>query len=353
MMRGSSTSTAGDGKRVLVTGATGFLGEHAAVHFSSLGMDVVATGRDAKRLKRLEERGVRTMQADLSIGGSVRELVRYARAECVVHCAAKSAPFGPRREFVAANTRATEHLVSASLEAGTDGFVHISTPSLYCDGRALVRVAEHAPLPGRAINAYAETKRAAERRLRDLCAEASMRFIILRPRAIFGPGDTALFPRLVRALEDGKLPVIGGGDNVVDLTYVDNVVLAIERAMGALEDGDSPAHGSVYNITNGEPVPLWDLIQALAERLGLEPPRRRVSRRSARAAAAILETVHRVLRRSGEPLLTRYSVDSLSLDATLDITAARRDLGYEPLISMSEGVERFIAHELRCREVTP
>ena len=177
----------------------------------------------------------------------------------------------------------------------------------------------------------------------ELRARRPLPFVVLRPRAIFGPGDTALFPRLVRALEAGRLPVIGDGHARIDLTYVDNVCVAVEAALAQLRSARGPALGGTYNVTNGEPVRLWDLVRDLAARLDLAPPARRIPHRVARPLGAALEWTHALLRRPGEPVLTRYSVDSLGLDATLDISAARRDLGYAPEVTVAEGVERFLA----------
>lgn len=334
-----------DGARVLVTGATGFLGGHVVRRLLERGAEVVGQGRDAARLEGLRaahgER-FRADRADLSVGAEAERLVLEARPELTVHCAALSAPFGPKEAFRRANVLGTEHLVAALSGAGASGLVHVSTPSLYCAGAPLRDVREDAPLPRRAINRYAWSKGLAEQRVRS----SGLAHVILRPRAIFGPGDTALFPRLVKAMADGRLPVIGDGENVVDLTYVDDVCAAIEAALGQLRDGRGPAIGGTYNVTGGAPVPLWEVIRRVARTLGLREPGtgrpKRLPRSIARPAAGLLEGVHRLLRRSGEPRLTRYSVDALSLDATLDISAARRDLGYAPAVSVDEGIERFL-----------
>lgn len=326
------------GSRILVTGATGFLGGAVARAFERDGAEVLGTGRNEAALERLQVSGIQVEPVSFEDRQRTADCLNAFQPDEVVHCAAKSAPYGPRPEFVSANVEGTQNLLEASRQAGVRRFVHVSSPSIYCAGAPLHNVDEQAPLPPRSINAYAETKRLAESLVRRAHG-AGLPCVILRPRAIYGPGDNALFPRLLRALKDGKLPIIGDGTNRIDLTYIDDAVASTRLALSAAPR----CLGRAYNITSGESVRLWDLIATLADRLGLEPPRRRISRRSARRAATALEAIHRVFRRAGEPRLTRHTVDSLSLDATLDISAARRELGYEPAVSVSEGVERFLA----------
>lgn len=327
-----------DGPRILVTGATGFLGGAVARALRAQGADVLGQGRSAATAAALEKAGVAMHRMELEDRAAVQACFDAFRPDRVIHCAAKSAPFGRRADFVRANVDGTRHLLEASCAAGIQRFVHISSPSIYCAGDPLVHVPEDTPLPRRAINAYAETKRAAE----SLVEEAHGRglpCVILRPRALYGPGDNALFPRLLLALKDRKLPIIGDGENRIDMTYIDDAVASVQLALVA----EDRCLGRAYNITSGESVHLWDLISTLADRLQLERPARRISRRTAHLAAAVLESLHRVLRLRGEPRLTRHAVDSLSLDATLDITAARRELGYEPRVSVEEGVRRSLA----------
>lgn len=339
---------------VLVTGATGFLGGTVARRLARHGEAVLATGRRPDALAALARDGLAARAARLEDPGDVAALFEAAARVAaegrapggpshgsavrrVVHCAALSAPWGPRAAFEAANVTATRNLVRAALAADVERFVHVSTPALYFDGSDRRDVREDAPLPP-PVNHYTRTKLAAEHVV-DSGVAAGLRAVTLRPRALFGPGDTTIFPRLLRALERGRLPIIGDGANRVDLTYVENAALAVERALRA-SDG---AVGRKYNVTNGEPIALWPLLERLARELGLRPPTRRIGRRAARAAARALELAHAAFALKREPVLTRYTVGLLSADTTLDITAARRDLGYEPEVSLEEGVARFLA----------
>jgi nucleoside-diphosphate-sugar epimerase len=189
------------------------------------------------------------------------------------------------------------------------------------------------------ITHYAASKLAAEAIVSD-AHRSGLPSIMLRPRAIFGPGEPTIFPRLIRALARGRLPRLGDGKNRVDLTHIDNAVQAVELAIAAPER----ALGQAYNISNGEPVLFWDVIARVCDALALPPPKRAVSQRTALWIARSLELGHRLLGLDREPLLTRFGAEMLTRTMTLDITRARRELGYTPRVSMEQGLASFLAH---------
>jgi len=320
---------------------------------------VLATGRDRTRGALLTEAGIAFRPAELSDRRAIDDLC--AGAATVVHCAALSSPWGPKQAFVRSNIEATDALIAACQRSRVARLVHISTPSLYMGARdfSLARpsarfdregVREDDPL-GHPVNHYASTKLECERRVRAALARG-LPSIILRPRAIFGPGDTTIFPRVLRALETGRLPVIGNGQNRVDLTYIDNAVQAIVCAL----DAPSVAWGQTYNITNGEPVLLWEVLRWLCAELKLPAPRGSLPVGLGMLLGGALELFHHVARPHVEPKLTRYSVQVLGCTMTLDIRRAREQLGYAPAVSMQEGLARFVAwwveqnREQVCRE---
>jgi nucleoside-diphosphate-sugar epimerase len=162
--------------------------------------------------------------------------------------------------------------------------------------------------------------------------------ITIRPRAIFGPGDRTILPRLLERLQKGGLRVIGDGKNIADFSFVENVVDAILLCV------DAPVHalGKKYNITNGEQIVLWDLLNKTAEAFGYAALQKHIPYRAADALARIFETVCALLPNQPEPPLTRYTVGILAVSFTLDISAARQELGYRPRISIEEGIEKYI-----------
>jgi nucleoside-diphosphate-sugar epimerase len=318
----------------LVTGATGFLGGATSRTLRAQGHEVIATGRDRERGARLSAQQLRFEPADLCDAAATQRLCQGVDA--VVHCAALSSPWGAREAFQRANVEATHTLLAASQAAGVRRFVQVSTPSIYMGGGDRELVREDDPLPP-PVNHYAATKLAAEALVQRAHAQG-LSSVILRPRAIFGPGDTSIFPRVLRALETRRLPIIGTGQNRVDLTYVDNVVAAIGRALVVGEQ----ATGRAFNISNGEPVLLWEVLERLCGELSLPRPRARVPRRLATLMAGALEGYHRALKPDQEPTLTRFSVQVMSCTMTLDIGRARALLGYAPEVTVDTGLTRFV-----------
>lgn len=327
-------------RRVLVTGATGGLGRNAVEILRSRGIQVRATGRRADVLQAMAAQGVETVRCDLAHWQSGNNAVTQALlrdVDTVWHCAALSSPWGRARDFELANVQSTRHLLDAAGRAGVSHFVHVSTPALYFDYVPRHDVREDY-VPRRYVNHYARTKALAEQEVQAaVAAFPTMHCTILRPRAIFGPYDQVLIPRIAQLLvaRRGRLPLPDGGRARMDITYVDNVVQAMMLASGA-----GPWHsGDVFNITNHEPVVLVEVlehlfVQLLDQRFEVQP----VPAGLMRALAHLMQGVSLLTRR--EPRLTPYSVGALHVDMTLDNTRAREILGYVPLISVEEGIRR-------------
>lgn len=324
--------------RALITGATGSLGRAIALRLTEMGWQVTGVGRNAEAGGRLETSDIAFRRID--IGRQPEEIaVACAGQDFVIHCAALSSPWGRYRDFEEANVVGTAHVVEGCLRHGARRLVHVSTPSVYFDYSDRLRVSESASLPRRPVNAYAATKLAAERIVRDAAGQG-LNAVILRPRAIFGPEDGSLFPRLMRVNERRGIPLIGGGAALLDLTYADNVVDALVDACLAPDT----AAGRTFNISNGEPVKVIDLLRRLFELLGVPLRTRKVPLTMALAAGSLMEGAYRLAPFLGdEPPFTRYTVGLLAYSQTLDISEARRTLGYEPRVSIDEGLQRFAA----------
>lgn len=324
-------------EKVLITGATGFLGRHTAQRLIGEGAQVTGLGRSLSQGRLLTEMGARFVSCDLAHANNLGEIFRDH--DLVIHCAALASPWGRYKEFYAANVTATENVLKAAREAGIKRLVHVSTPSIYIDHSNRLDVHESEPLPRRAINYYADTKRLAEERV-DLATREGLPVVCIRPQGIIGPGDSAIFPRIMRMARRKILPIIGDGDNWIDLTYVDNVVEALLLAMRA----PAQANGRKYNITNGEPVQLYVLLKAVFAELGFSYREKRIPFRRAYRLAGAMEMACRYLLQGREPLLTRYTVCALGLSRTLNIDAARRDLNYKPIVDMPEAIRRLTAY---------
>lgn len=325
---------------MLVTGGTGFLGRHLVWRLLGSGHQVVFTGRNAEAaatvMRHSPSVGTTAKFVPIEYGqaGAERALHEAACAvDAVVHCAALSSPWGSRHAFEQANVEATREVLAVCKSRSIEHLVHISTPGLYFDFRDRVDIREDEPLPAPA-NFYAATKAAAEVLVRQAAHLGSA--VILRPRAIFGPHDNTLLPRLLRVARRGSLPLMRGGRARLDLTYVDNVVDAIELA---LEQPGAHPLGATFNISNGEPIQVGELFQMLASAFGLQVRLRRVPYPMMDVAARALEGLAR-LRPGWEPPLTCYSTGLLAFSQTLDLTSARQHLGYAPRVPLREGLVR-------------
>lgn len=319
--------------RVLVTGASGFIGSHVARALSMAGHDVLATGRDATRLATFVRTPIAVDTADLATD-SLEKLV--IGRDAVVHCAALSSPWGTREAFRQANVLATERLLQAAHHAGIARFVHLSSPSIYFRLADQFDIPETFVPPQRWINPYAETKWQSEQCVAD-ARYAAMSRIILRPRAVFGEGDRAIFPRIVNLARRGWFPQIGSGEALIDTTYVGNVADAVLAALSAPNHADP----QVFNITNGEPLPVNALLRRLFAALGMRVRLVRLPRRMALVLGTLAEGAARIRPGQPEPRLSRYGVGVLGYAQTLDISHARRVLGYRPRVSVDEGIRRF------------
>lgn len=317
--------------RALVTGATGFLGGTLARRLRDMGWDVIGVGRNTAAGESLAGQGIRFLRLDLA-GAETLKTACTGR-EYVFHCAARSSPWGRRADFHRDNVQATANVVAACEKHGVRRLVHVSTPSIYFEERDRLGLTEDSAPARRPINDYARTKRLAE----DIVSAARCETVILRPRAVFGPGDTSLFPRLLRAAGRGGFPLIGPGDPLVEVTWVGNVVDALMAA--ALSPA---AAGRGFNITNGDPWPRGKLLSHLFHAAGLPWKPRRIPLRKARWAAMALETGSRLFTGGRwEPPLTRYSAGVLAFAQTFDLTAARTVLDYKPRVPVEEGLRRF------------
>lgn len=317
---------------ILVTGGTGFLGKHLAVALLQRGHSVRLMGRNFTPAKSLLEQGAMPVEVDLRDRDAV--VAACAGVEAVFHVGALSAPWGKRADFYAINVGGTEAVLAGCLAHGVRRLLYVSSPSVVFDGRDQHSAREDVPYPRRFTSTYSLTKKLGEDRVNAAHA-AGLETVILRPKAIFGPGDQALLPRLIAAARQQRLPQIGDGRNLVDLTYVENVVHALILA------SDAPAAvGKTYTITNNEHVPLWEVIRLVLQRLRLSTSLRQISLSVALAAASLMEM--RAALTGKEPLLTRYSATILARTQTYDISAAQRDLAYVPPVSIDEAVERTL-----------
>jgi len=316
--------------RILITGATGFLGGAAARELRAAGHAVLATGRNAVAGERLRREGFDFQSCELGRDpDGVRRLA--AGASAVVHCAALTSHWGPERSFREANIAATRHVIDAARESGAR-LVHVSTPSVLFGFGDSPDLREDAPWPQPPANHYIATKRIAETLVREA---ADVPFLILRPKALIGPGDRSILPRVLRVAQKGRFPCFSGRDPRLDLTWIGDAARAVRLAVEAPET----TFGKTYHISGGQALRLSEAFPLLFDACGLRVRFRPVPLRAALVLAGGLEAVSRLVTgERWEPPLTRYTVGLFAYEQTLDLSAARRDLGYLPQKDIREAL---------------
>lgn len=316
--------------RVIVSGATGFLGGALCRRLRNAGVEVVALGRNREKGSLLKEMGVGFVAMDLGEPPNAALGDSIGGADAFVHAAALSSAWGETAAFMRANVAGTRNAMALARAAGVGRFIFISSPSVIFRLADQTLVREDAPLP-KPVNAYAASKQLAEA---EVLAAPDLAPIVLRPRAIYGPGDKALLPRLIRAAGRGPLPLLRGGSARTNLTYLEDAARAIETALRA----PSAVRGRIYNIAGGE-VPLRLVVEQAAARAGINVRWRSVPWPLALAAARLTETVARLAPGRREPVITVYGLGLLAFTQTLDISAARTDLGFTPKVGFDEGLD--------------
>ncbi|HEX9038469.1 MAG TPA: NAD-dependent epimerase/dehydratase family protein [Ktedonobacterales bacterium] len=318
---------------ILVTGAGGLLGGHvvdALVAHGDLVRAMLMPGEDPSRLRA---QGVNVCYGDLRDISSLTEATRGATL--VFNCAAKTGPWGPQDVYEAINVRGVEALARAAMAAGASRVVHVS--SIVVHGNEPRGVVDETTPYHHEPNPYTHTKIAGERALWRLIEAEGAPVTIVRPGLIYGPRDANSFGRFAALIARGKMPVMGSGDNAVPLIYVSDV------AQGMLLAGAAPgAQGRAYLLVNDEPVTQNGYLSAIADALGVAPPRTRIPYRLALAAATAAELVSRAARLERAPL-TRFGVQAMGAEGRFSGERARRELGFQPQVSLQDGVRRSVA----------
>jgi len=316
--------------RIFVTGASGFVGGAATKALGLAGHVVRAMSRSAASDPVIAEGGATPVRCDLENVAAAH----IGDAEAVVHCAAFVEQWGPRDAWQRFNVEGTARMLEAAREAGVKRFIHISTESVLWRGQHLRGVDETYPLAPNSPYPYAATKARAEVLVRKANGE-TFQTIILRPRFIWGPGDTTLLPTIERVAQSGQWMWVNGGKAQTSTTHIDNLVHAIELA---LTRGDG---GEAYFILDDGVRSMREIISGIAAARGITLPDRNIPSGVADALGATCEFLWRTFDLKGEPPLTRFSAMILSRDSVLRDAKARGEMGYAPVISVEEGLRQL------------
>jgi len=322
--------------QVLVTGGGGFLGRFLVEQLQNRGDDVSIFSRGA--YPELAAGGVTVLQGNLTDADALRRAV--TGMEAVFHVAAVPGIWGPWQRYYETNTLGTRHLLDACRRQGVSRLIYTSSPSVVYDGQAHLNASESLPYPRSYLCHYPHSKAIAEQEV--LAANDDRKFatLALRPHLIWGPRDQHLIPRLVQRALSGRLVQIGDGTNLISMSYVENAAAAHIQAHDALMN-NAPCAGKAYFINEPEPVRLWDWINEILALGDLPPVRRKISAGLARTVGRGFELIYRLLGKEAEPPMTRFLASQLSQSHTYSVANAQRDFGYQPQVTVTEGMHRL------------
>jgi nucleoside-diphosphate-sugar epimerase len=307
-----------------VTGGSGFVGGALIERLRGEGWDVRALARSERAAERVRELGAEPVMGDL-------DDLHVEDCEVAFHAAAKVEDFGDPADFERVNVQGTRNVVAACRAGGVRRLVHVGTEAALMAGQPLVNVDESAPLRPDSPVLYSSSKARAE----EIVRGADFETVVVRPRFVWGRGDTTLLPQMVEMVRTGRFRWVGGGRQLTATTHIDNTVeglwLAATRA---------PA-GGVYFVTDGEPTVFRDFITQWVGTQGVTIPDKSVPPGVAKAAAVSAERIWRLLKRPGSPPLTRFAVWVSSQECTIDISRAERELGYAPVTTREDGLREL------------
>ena len=317
-----------------VTGGSGFIGGALVRRLVADGWTVHALARSDASADAVRERGAEPVRGDLDDIASMA--AGAAGCEVAFHAAAHLGDWGAREDFERGNVQGTRNALAAARQAGVRRFVHVGTEAALLAGDPLVEVDERAPLRFDSPALYSSTKARAEEAVIEANRDG-LETVVVRPRFVWGPGDTTVLPSLVEAVKSGQFRWIGGGRHKTSTTHVDNV------AEGLWLGATKGAGGAAYFVTDGEPVVFRDFVTKLLATQGIEAPDGELPPPVARGLAAAGEAAWRALPLPGSPPLTRMALWVSSLECTIDISRARAELGYEPVVSIDDGLAALAA----------
>ena len=330
---------------MFVTGGGGFLGRAIVRQLCAQGHEVVTFSRG--NYPALDQLGVTHFQGDLSEYSVLKQAMMGC--EAVFHVAAKTGIWGKYEDFYLANVTGTENVLQACRELGIRNLVFTSSPSVVYDGKDSEGHNESLPYPQKYNAYYPQTKAIAEK-LVMAANDASLKTVSLRPHLIWGPEDRHFIPRLFEKSKTGKLRILGNSPNRVDCIYVDNAAKAHLQAFAQLLLDPAPVEGKTYFISQGAPIPIAELINQLLATGDFPPVTKHLPPGIARFAGRFLEMAYRIFGISAEPAITLFLAQQLSTAHWYDISAARRDFGYEVEVSLEQGMKRLRAWVSRASD---
>jgi 2-alkyl-3-oxoalkanoate reductase len=325
--------------KIVITGATGSLGRSLCEFLIGQNIEVLALGRNVFAGADLEKQGACFIQVGITETSRLKTI--FADADIVVHAAGFASPWGPWEQFYEANVQGTESVIEALRGTAVKKLIYLSTPSLYFSAQPFQMITEDSALPS-PINNYSKSKMQADEIVLLESKTAPYDTVLLRPRAFFGTYDTTILPRLLRMMKRGFFPLPDGGNAVVDVTAVENVIHFIWLVI----QSNRQFKGEIYNISNGEPTAVKDLTRMIADEFNLQVKFRSVPLWVLTSMASLFELYANYITHK-EPMMTRYAIQSLGITQTLSIKKAQDDLGYQPIMTLQQALRKLSAHQTK------
>jgi nucleoside-diphosphate-sugar epimerase len=322
-------------ERAFVTGGSGFIGGRLIERLLAEGWAVRALARSERSAEAVRSRGAEPVMGDIADADSIREGAHGC--SYAFHAAAHVGDWGPRRDFVRGNVLGTHNTLAGTAAAGVRRFVHVGTEAALLAGQPLVNADESLPLRPDSPSPYPSTKALAEQAVRQANRPGEFETVVVRPRFVWGPGDTSVLPSIVDAVKSGQFRWIGGGRHKTATTHVDNV------AEGLWLGATRGAAGAAYFVTDGEPVVFREFVTKLLATQGIDEPQGELPVPLAKAIASAGEAAWRALPLPGAPPINRFTLWVSTLECTIDISRARAELGYAPVKSRDEGLAELAA----------
>ena len=320
---------------VFVTGGSGFIGGRLIERLRADGHTVRALARSDEAADKVRGLGAEPVPGDLSAPDAMRDGAEGC--EFTFHAAATLGDWGRREDFIRGNVDGTRNVLASSAAAGVRRFVHVGTEAALLAGKPLVNVDETAPLRPDSPALYSSTKAMAEQLVLDANRGGEFETVVVRPRFVWGRGDTTLLPTMIEMVRAGRFAWVGGGAHLTSITHVENTVEGL--VLGAMQGHP----GNVYFVTDGDPVMFREFVSELLETQNVEPPTRTIPTWVAGAVATGGETTYRALGLKGHPPLTRFAYWVTSQECTIRIDKIRQQLHYQPVKTREQGLAELRA----------
>ncbi|MCP4442494.1 MAG: NAD-dependent epimerase/dehydratase family protein [Aureispira sp.] len=315
---------------IFITGASGFVGGAVSQALKDK-HQIFAMARSERSAKKVKEVGATPIKCALN-SVTVENLKDI---DLIIHSAAFVEEWGTRQQFWQANVEGTRQLLDVAKKAGVKKFMHISTEATLFNGQDMIDIDENYPYPDSTPFLYSETKREAEKLVIKANQQDQFETVVIRPRLIWGPGDLTVLPATLKMVKSGSFRWIDHGKNKTATVHIDNLVHGILLAI------DKARAGQIYFITDDEEWTIKDFLTGLLATQNVTAPNKNISKGMLRRVASVLDEIWRLFRIKKAPPITKFAANIMSADCTINLAKAKKELGYQPVISVQEGFDQL------------